>query len=160
METYYNLVGVTPISELSKRDRRYLSIATESASTSTFNKRVGACLLDKKVCLNGPNIERERAGRVKVTSLHAEVNVIIQGMRRYNKTADLRSAFEFPSSSTVYVVRLMLDNDGIPDYRQFRYGISKPCKNCQPLLYKCNITTVFYTDVINDIEVLCKLRKN
>ena len=45
----YNLVQITPISQLSGKDLRLVDLATQSATKSKFehNKRVGACLEGK-----------------------------------------------------------------------------------------------------------------
>lgn len=62
-----------------------------------------------------------------------------------------------PSGTTVYVTRFLLDKTDLPSYRTQKLGMVKPC---QPILYRYNVTRIYYTDTIDGQEVLCELRRN
>ena len=82
------------------------------------------------------------------------MNATVQLIRKYQKHGDLRSNIKF-SASTLYVVRLKKSCDS-----NYKFGISKPCLNCQRNMHKFNVVRVFYTDVIDGIEVVCEFRRN
>jgi len=46
--------------------------------------------------------------------------------------------------------------------KNFNYllGMSKPCNRCQSFLFKHNIKKIKYTDIINNINVLCEMKIN
>lgn len=156
----YNIVKIIPFNELSNKILKRLSNAAVVAEKSDFNssKRLGASLQYKRAYFLQSNNHRRRAGKIDCgQSLHAEVNVILQALKSCKKNTSLKSKMKLPSS-TVYVVRLMNENDNLPEYRSFRFGISKPCNNCEKQLHKFNVTKVFYIDVIDGQEVLCEMR--
>lgn len=82
------------------------------------------------------------------------MNATLQMIRKYEKHGDLRSKIKF-SASTLYVVRLKKS-----DENHYHFGTSKPCLNCQRNMHKFNVARVFYTDVIDGIEVVCEFRRN
>jgi hypothetical protein len=82
------------------------------------------------------------------------MNATLQMIRKYKKHGDLRSSIKF-SQSTLYVVRLKKSYDS-----NYKFGISKPCINCQRNMHKFNVSRVFYTDVIDDVEVVCEFKRN
>lgn len=146
----------TPLTQLSKRDRRGVSIASEMALNSEFgsSKRLGACILvngQPKCVFSGYNQKsRTRILKQNCMSVHAEVHALAQyvasqGYKPYQKNPRLRI--------TLYVVRLMRD------VNRPEYGISKPCKNCQSML-KPFVHTIKYTDVdaTNSMNVLCTMK--
>jgi deoxycytidylate deaminase len=101
----------------------------------------------------GENQHREHAGRCHHTSLHAEIHALLRFLRIRYKTTNLKTRKNMPST-TIYIVRLPTGEKR--DY----FGNSKPCDNCELLLYKHNITRVKYTNIIDGIPVLCELKKN
>ena len=54
----------------------------------------------------------------------------------------------------------MRSTDSLPTHRNYHFGISKPCMNCQTYLSRYNVTKIYYTDVIEGEEVLCEMRLN
>lgn len=92
----------------------------------------------------GENQHRQKVGKFFNISLHAEIHALY----KFNKIKG-----RVNKKLTLYVVRLSSKKDGI-----YTLGLSKPCINCQKVLYKNNISTIYYTDVINNENVLCKLR--
>jgi len=105
------------------------------------------------------NHRSTRFGNISYISVHAEVNVVLKALRSRERNANLKTKVKLPPS-TLYVVRLMRKTENLPDYRGHYFGISKPCLNCQQHLYKHNVTKIYYTDVIDDEEVLCEMRIN
>lgn len=86
------------------------------------------------------------------------MNAVVQLIRKYQKYGDLRSELDL-SPSTLYVVRIMITDSGIP-HKPYKFGISKPCIHCSRILHKFNVNKIYYTDIIDGEEVLCELRKN
>lgn len=105
----------------------------------------------------GANYHRNRVGKIYCVSLHAEINVLLKALKSCEKNANLKSKTKL-SSSTVWVVRLLNDTDNLPNYRSYRFGISKPCSNCEKQLHKFNVKKIYYTDIIDEKEVLCEMR--
>ena len=97
--------------------------------------------------------------------MHAEMNVLFQTIKNvhksnrfYKKSKTARKLLKANSPLTVYVVRL---SGLIPDPNHpFPYvlGKSKPCVNCQALLAQYNVKKIFYTDIIDGVNVLCEMR--
>lgn len=104
------------------------------------------------------NVHRTRVGNISCVSLHAEVNVLLKALKSFSKNSNLKSKTKLPPS-TICVVRLMRDKKDLPEYRNYRFGISKPCMNCEKQLHKYNVIKIYYTDIINGEEVLCEMRK-
>lgn len=157
----YNLVNIISFDKLTNKRLKYISMAANIAENSDFeaSKRLGAFLEYKGSHFLCPNNHRTRVGREDCISLHAEVNVILQAIKKYEKNASLKSKIKL-SGSTVYVVRLLKNVDNNLAYRPYKFGISKPCPNCEKQLYKFNVSKIFYTDCINGEDVLCELRIN
>ena len=82
-------------------------------------------------------------------SLHAEMNVLLQALKMYEKNPTFKSRQKL-NNSTVYVVRIKRD--------KYMFGCSKPCQECEPVLLRFQVSRVYYTDVINGVEVLCEMR--
>ena len=158
--SFYTLVNITPITKLSNKISKQVSMASHIAENSDFksSKRLGASLQKKGTIFYGANYHR-KSHSGKSHSLHAEINVLIQALKRIEKNATLKSKIRLPSS-TVCVVRLLKDTNNLPSHRTYRFGISKPCRNCEPQLYKFNVTKILYTDIIEGEEVLCELKRN
>lgn len=109
--------------------------------------------LSGKIAYTGENQHREHAGKCHHNSLHAEIHAILRYLRIRYKTTNLRSKYDL-SGTTIYVARLPTGNA-----RNY-FGNSKPCSNCQIYLSKFGIRKVKYTDIIDNIPVLCELRLN
>jgi hypothetical protein len=156
----YNLVNIISVDNLTTKRLKYISLAANIAENSDFeaSKRLGAFLEYKGSHYLCCNNHRTRVGRADCISLHAEINVILQALKKYEKNASLKSKLKL-TGSTIYVVRLK-NNDKKTDYRPYKFGISKPCSNCEKQLYKFNISKIFYTDCIDGKDVLCELRIN
>jgi len=157
----YTLNNIIPLKDISSSLLKKVSLATNIAEKSDFNssKRLGATLGIKGIVFHASNNHRTRVGKTPCISLHAEVNVILKALKTYEKNPTLKTKKQLPPS-TLCVVRLMTEKSGLPKHRTYRFGISKPCINCQKQLYKFNVTRVFYTDVINNQEVICEMRIN
>jgi len=157
--SYYNIVKIIPFDKLPCKILKQVSMAATTAEESDFesSKRLGASLQYKGIYFYGNNSHRNRVGKVYCVSLHAEVDVLLKALKSYEKNANLKSKTKMPPS-TVCVVRLMRSKDGLPNYRSFRFGISKPCSNCEKQLYRFNVTKIYYTDVVDGKEVLCEMR--
>jgi deoxycytidylate deaminase len=85
----------------------------------------------------GENQHRQKIGNFFQKSLHAEVNALF----KYNKNRKkIRNV-------SMYVVRLNSNY----------FGLAKPCPNCQYFLKSHKITRVYYTDFIDNKNVLCRL---
>jgi len=155
----YNLTNITPIKKLSQKSIRRISIAASIAEESDFtsSKRLGAYLEYKGSRFNASNNRSTRFGNISYISLHAEVNVLLKALRSREKNANLKTKLKLPPS-TVYVVRIMKKAENLPDHRVHYFGISKPCINCQKHLYKHNVIKIYYTDIIDNEEVLCEMR--
>ena len=155
----YNTIKTIPIEDISKKVFKKISDTANIAESSDFksSKRLGACLEIKGQFFYGPNLHRTRIGRIPCQSLHAEVNVILKALRSSEKNANLHTKQKLPPC-TVYVVRLLRDTKDNPMFRSYKFGMSKPCLNCQQHLKKYNVTRIFYTDIINGLEVLCEMR--
>ncbi len=106
----------------------------------------------------GENQRREMVGKVYQRSLHAEINVLFQSLKQYEKSNSFKrkKSPERPPM-TIYVVRI-LNGDGSNAY--YNLGKSYPCLNCQRYLHFHNITKIKYTDNIDGVNVLCELRAN
>lgn len=95
------------------------------------------------------NQHREHFARIHYTSIHAEMNALFKYLKIKHKTNRFMRKNKIDCSDlTVYVVRL----------KEKTVGNSKPCEHCQKWLKFYNVKRIFYTDVINDIEVLCEMR--
>lgn len=118
----------------------------------------GRVLKGKGSIFNGPNINRQRAGRMIYHSLHAEMNVIFKILKLEHKTNRFmrKTPIKRPAT-TIYVVRL-LNEKNIPKNQTHLFGNSKPCKHCQKFLRFYNVTKVKYTDIIDGQNVLCEMR--
>lgn len=133
----------TPFEELTRKTLRYIDVCAHAALKSDFNssKCLGACINLNGTILSAANVKKQNG---KINSLHAEINVLLQYTRRCKQ--------QRRASITVYVVRLLNDTSGP------RFGYCKPCEFCQPLLISANVKTIFYTDSVNNKNVLCKLK--
>lgn len=86
---------------------------------------------------------------------------------KYGKSENLSSNKKIfrGKAPTLYVVRLRGQD---PRFRDAQYnkidehdcvfGNSMPCKDCQKNLIKFNVRVVKYTNIIDDIPVLCELK--
>ncbi len=93
----------------------------------------------------GENQHRQKVGTFFRKSLHAEMNALYK-FYKIKRT---------PSNVAIYVVRLSIKIDGV-----YRLGLSKPCIECQKKLFQHNITKIYYTDIIDGVNVLCKMKIN
>jgi deoxycytidylate deaminase len=96
------------------------------------------------------------------------MNALNNSIKSIDKTATLNDNFKFRGKTTLYVIRLMNNNDNTPTEmhsnnqkgKKYLLGCSKPCNNCLKMMYKFGIKIVKYTDIINNINVLCTLSIN
>ena len=128
------------IENLSAKDMRYLNLALKEISESKFSGsfKVGACL-DINENYSACNSHRNVVdGKVVYRSLHAEMIVLIKSRRDGKRI------------KTLYVARLA----------DKRFGLARPCEECQKWLPFYGVKTVKYTDHIDGKDVLCtwKLR--
>lgn len=77
------------------------------------------------------------------------MNVVIQALNLFEKNATLKSTKKLTGSS-IYIVRVTKN--------MHNFGCSKPCKHCEPILFRYNVNRVYYTDIIDNVEVLCEMR--
>lgn len=163
--SYYKLVDITPINRVPNKKSRYLSLAVDIAETSNFtsSKKLGAIFEINGKIFEASNLKTVLDGeqfkdRTTSPSLHAEINVIQKTIKNLGIHKNQKKCSVNIQSGTLYVVRLLKNVNDIPSYRKYKFGISKPCINCQQLLYKYGVSKIFYTDIIEDLEVLCELR--
>jgi len=116
-------------SKPNKTQLYFFDLAKQEAQKSPMRKsKHGAVLVQGgKVLFKGYNYDFGQKMMHGQYSLHAEVNVILQGTR---------AKLNFKGVN-IYVVRL--GHDG-------KLWSSKPCKNCQKLINKCCIDNVFYSE--------------
>ena len=140
---------ITPISKISIKDRTCLELAKDTSYNSiTFSKsrRMGSVILIKgKIYITGYNKHLVKKSKNHNThSIHAEVDAI----NNCNLIKKL-------SSSTLFVTRILLHDKRAKIYgKEYLYGCSKPCINCQKTILAYGIKKVKYTDIINDVNVL------
>jgi deoxycytidylate deaminase len=105
------------------------------------------------------NQHREQYGRIRYTSLHAEMNVLFKSIKseKKNKIRLGKGRLNRPPT-TIYIVRLSKNDDFTKDSRGYIYGCCKPCQNCEKYLYHYNVTRIKYTDIINGRSVLCDMK--
>jgi hypothetical protein len=145
---HYNLVNIIPINNLSKKKLGYINMSIDAAEKSDFerSKKMGSiCIVNGKIfdAYNVVKIYKKR--EYFPSSIHAEINVLSKSKSYFQKNRNY---------SSLYVVRIMEKTN---NSRKYKIGISKPCLYCQQILFKYNVQKIFYTDIINDIEVLCEL---
>ena len=128
--------------EETKKQKRYVRLATRMASQSTYGKiRHGAVLMKGGTVLNaaynkdnycsfGHRFRDPGEGRA---TLHAELGVIL-GLDR-----------AATQGSTVYVVRIN---------REGEYRLSKPCKMCESALKHCGVSKVYYSTNKNNLKCM------
>lgn len=114
------------VSNLSKRDRRWLNVACRIAMESNERTKHG-CIIVKSgaVQSKGTNTYRNQPGiieEIEALSVHAEINAIKRG-------SDLRGA-------VAYISRV--NNNGEP--RQ-----SRPCPDCLKALKEAGVKRIVYT---------------
>jgi deoxycytidylate deaminase len=85
----------------------------------------------------GENQHRQKIRNFFQKSLHAEVNALFKYTKTKKKIKNV----------SIYVVRLNSNY----------FGLAKPCLNCQKFLKSHNISRVYYTDFIDNKNVLCTL---
>ena len=91
-------------------------------------------------------------------SLHAEMNALFKSIKQKKHNRFVQKKQDIPSK-TIYVVRLLRGKpDNCNGNPLFMLGNSQPCDHCQKYLALYNITKIRYTDIINDVSVLCELR--
>lgn len=146
----YKITNITPLNELSRKHIKALNNAIEGAEKSPFESslRVGAYLKDSSIAFNGTNQFRKCPWDNRYYSLHAEMSAIMRA----------RKTRKYISSGSIYVVRLLKDVNGLEKHLSYRLGCAKPCKTCSENLLKHNIKKIFYTDYINNVNVLCEMR--
>lgn len=156
---FYKVIQTRPINTLASRQLSIIQKCINEAEKSDFNdnRRLSACVIIKNKQYYGSNKTRTRFEGKNVFSVHAEVqtvnNVLKSNFRKgVNNSKDRLNG-------TLYVIRILRNKDNMDKCRTHKLAISKPCINCQIELYKRNICTVYYTDVINNVEVLVKMKK-
>ena len=61
------------------------------------------------------------------------------------------------SGATIYVTRILNTKENLPSHQHCWLGMAKPCPKCMYTLYQFNIKKIKYTDIINDVNVLCEM---
>ena len=137
----YSLIEIKPFHELSRSTLKYIDICEAIAHKSDFDssKRLGACIKLNGDVVAGPNVHKQTGN---IYSVHAEINALSQYFRKYKKRKPI----------TLYVVRLLNNTDG------HKFGFSRPCEACQQRMAKDNVTCVYYTDIVDNKQVLCKIK--
>ena len=90
-------------------------------------------------------------------SLHAEINTLFKCLKK-NKIYDLKRHSSV-ASGTMYVVRLLNNDTGKSDMFEYLLGISKPCLRCQLFMYRHGVNKIKYTDIIDNVNVLCEMSR-
>ena len=107
---------------------------------------------NRKHVFYGHNSYRKRSGGVVRSSLHAEVDVILKSRKILSKKGDS------PHPSTIYVARIGKYSHDLPSHIKHQIRIAMPCMDCQKELYEYNVTRIYYTDIINDEDVLVEMK--
>ena len=105
----------------------------------------------------GKNNHRQRAGRICYSSLHAEMNVLLNILKSKDKYASFTGKIcrkkKRYNGAIIYVARPLANG---------KYGNARPCKHCAEYLIMYGISRVKYTDVqiVDGVEigVLCEIR--
>ncbi len=129
---------------ISKRDEKFLAIASHYASKSTMNSRHGCIIvLNGVVIANGFNHLRNYSNDKmlnKCYSCHAEIAAVRNAIKFTKiKQHDEHKQTTLLKRMTLYVVRLNNDNEFLD---------SKPCSNCFFTLKNIGLRNVIYSDGI------------
>lgn len=111
----------------------------------------------------GENQHRQKIGNVWSHSVHAEINALykwVKSTRQHprKRTRDLRSASPHERLS-IYVVRIMNTTNNKSHMFPFLLGNCRPCINCQSYLSRHGVRVIKYTDVRDNVNVLCEMRR-
>lgn len=156
MTTYYMLVNSIPISTITTRQLTLIETAYQSTFAYTNIKRksknMGALLyINKKKfkCASNQyhNTNKQSSMLPKIInnahSIHAEMNVLLQSLHTLkNNTVP----------GILYIVRKCVIN------QTMSFSNSKPCSLCEYYLAHFKIKKIYYTNIINNVEMLCELR--
>ena len=107
---------------------------------------------------SGTNVHETRTGNIKY-SQHAEMSALQKYIKNeYGKSANLASPAKKTKGKapTIYIVRITKCSNIPTDCCMF--GNSRPCCDCQKNLIKFGVKIIKYTNIINDVPVLCELR--
>ena len=115
----------------------------------------GLALQFKENVFYGENQHRQKIGKTFSHSLHAEINTLFKCLKK-NNTYDLKKHSSM-ASGIMYVVRLMKNTTGKCDMFEYLLGISKPCIRCQSFMYRHMVKKIKYTDIIDNVNVLCEM---
>ena len=111
----------------------------------------------KESVFYGENLHRQKIGNTFSHSVHAEINTLYNCLKLHN----IYNLNQHTSiNGTIYIVRLMRKQKGKSKNFNYLLGMSKPCNRCQSFLFKHNIKKIKYTDIINNINVLCEMKIN
>ncbi len=61
------------------------------------------------------------------------------------------------TGATMYVTRILNTKENLPFHQYCWLGMAKPCPTCMKVLYRFNIKKIKYTDIIDDVNVLCEM---
>jgi deoxycytidylate deaminase len=127
---YYELVDNTPVKEANLTHNYFMHYASNIAKLSSMQHKHGCIIVHRKKILASAFNQLFDGQR----GIHAEI-------------AAIRSCHSCMTNTVMYVVRVApLCYPGILKY-------SRPCPNCQKLILKHKIKTVFYsTSYVYDIE--------
>lgn len=108
----------------------------------------------------GENQYRDYFAGEKKWSLHAEVNAVLCYLKKHNiyRLTDRKRDKNDKKSITIYVARLMLQDENVPLNQPCWLGLAKPCQDCENVLYNHGVTRIKYTDCVDGVNVLCELR--
>jgi tRNA(Arg) A34 adenosine deaminase TadA len=133
--------------ELSRAQQRILSELIEIAQKSDMQSLHGACIVKNgKICSKGMNSRREYVNGSIVSSMHAEISVLYQFLRRQE------GGVKVPVKLDLWVIRLKRDRSGFATAPVL--ANSEPCRSCFSALIKYGIRRVYFSNDDGQIECI------
>ena len=88
------------------------------------------------------------------------MNALFQSIKGFDKSNRFLKKYKPDRPPmTIYIVRLTNLQSEKESPFNYKLGNSKPCQRCTQFLYYYNITKIRYTDIIDEVDVLCELRR-
>lgn len=149
----YKLINIVPFDEISTKDLKIFNNLIEIGKDRNdvrYGLRVISALFVKGVLCEKNNTTRNYYSRKYYLSLHAERNAILQYAKTIIKSNGwFNTNGKIKGKSVIYVLRLH-ELQGL--------GCSKPCKECEGIIYKHGIKFIKYTDYIDGKKVICTMK--
>jgi hypothetical protein len=107
------------------------------------------------------NNSRQHIGKNPVTSIHAEIGVLMQFLKENNiyninhvvyKNKNKKKKIKKLHNSTLYIVRNSIRQTN--DFIGHVCGLSMPCRGCQKYLIMHGVGTIKYTEYKDGVNVL------